>query len=846
MRRIQLVFFLFALFTSYSAFAQPSKIGGGVNYAVPGTYTVAGITVIGVEYSDVLAIKMLSGLQVGDEVDIPGERISKAIRALWKQKLFSEIEIYAAEIRGEDIYLVIALKEMPRMSRFKFEGIKKTEADNIREDIQLISGQMITENLKNKTINSIKNYFIDKGFLNVECSIEEQADINVDNSAMLVIKVNKGKKVKIQNIYFAGVSEMKENKLKRKMKDTKERRIWSVFKTSKYIESEFEVGKSSILQTYNENGYRNARILSDSIVKLGPKRVDLHVNIEEGQKFYFRDISFVGNTIYTTGRLDSIMNIDRGEVYDLSTLEARLYMNMSGQDITSLYQDNGYLTYHVYPVETLVESDSIDIEVRMHEGKKFRIGKVSVVGNTKTNDHVVYREIRTRPGDLFSRSDIIRTQRELAQLGYFDPQAFNVVPTQNPEDGTVDIEYEVVEKASDQVELSGGWGGGRVVGSLGLTFTNFSLKNVFKKGAWRPLPSGDGQRLSLRAQTNGAYYQSYSFSFVEPWLGGKKPNSLSVSLWHSVQSNGQKKYINDELNPLRQSLKITGGSLGLGKRLQKPDDWFLVHGALSYQYFDLNNFGSFFSFREGYSNNLSISGSIQRNSVSDPTFPTWGSEVKLSAKITPPYSLFDGIDDYSGMTDQEKFDWVEYYKLKFTARWYTTLFSHKMGEEGNSHNLVLATNVGFGFLGAYNNQIGLSPFERFYLGGVYLSGYVLDAREIVNLRGYDDLSLTFPSSNTGAPLVTKYNMELRYPLSTNPNAFIYLLGFLEAGKTWQDFSDYNPLNVMRSGGMGLRVFLPMFGMLGLDYGWRFDDVPNAPDMAKGQFHFSLGMNLGEL
>ena len=435
-------------------------------------------------------------------------------------------------------------------------------------------------------------------------------------------------------------------------------------------------------------------------------------------------------------------------------------------------------------------------------------------------------------------------------MGYFDPQKFGINPIQNAEKGTVDIEYVVEEKPSDQVELSGGFGAGRVVGSLGLSFNNFSLRNVYNKEAWRPLPSGDGQRLSQRAQSNGTFFTSYNFSFIEPWLGGKKPNSLSFSAWQSTQSNGQPKKIDSEVNDLRRDLRITGAALNFGQRWQRPDDWFVFQAGVSYQHFKLNEFGSFFTFDDGEANNFALNFSLQRNSVSEPIYPTWGSDIKLSLKMTPPYSAIDDMlgheRDYASLSDQDKFRWVEYYKAKFTAKWYTTLFKHKVGEEGNSHNLVLHTAAGFGFLGAYNDQIGLAPFERFYLGGVFLSGFVLDGREIVNLRGYDDLTLTNPSQNVGAPLISKYTMELRYPLSTNPNAYIYTLGFLEAGKTWGQAQDWNPFNVMRAGGVGLRIFLPMFGMLGLDYGWRFDDVPSFPGMARGQFHFSIGMNLGEL
>lgn len=847
---------LFALFTalflsSLTAFAQPSKIGGTIDYQTPRTYTVAGLSVTGVQFADVQAIKLISGFQIGSEITIPGEDVTKAIDALWKQRLFADVEIYAAEIRGDDIYLNIHLQEMPRLSKYKFgEGVRRTAADNLREDINLISGTIITEDLINRTTALIENYYIDKGFLFVDCQITTEPDPLMENSEKMLISVDRGEKVKIDGIVWNGAGQLPIGQLNRTLKETKRKRWWGVLKPSKYLEKEFRTDLTRSIAKYNESGYRNARILGDSLTRVSDKLVKLEIFVEEGNKFYFRDIDFVGNTIYTTGRLDSVLNINEGDIYDLSLLEARMYGNQNGLDIMALYQDNGYLNFNAFPVETLIEGDSIDIQVRISEGKKFRIGRVIVTGNSKTNDRVIYREIRTQPGDLFSRNDIVRTQRELSQLGYFDPQKFGINPIQNAEKGTVDIEYVVEEKPSDQVELSGGFGAGRVVGSLGLSFNNFSLRNVFNKDAWRPLPSGDGQRLSIRAQSNGTFFTSYNFTFVEPWLGGKKPNSMSFSAWQSTQSNGQPRKIDGELNDLRRDLKITGAALSFGQRWQRPDDWFIFQAGLSYQHFNLNEFGSFFTFDDGVSNNMALNFSLQRNSVSEPIFPTWGSDIKLSLKATPPYSAIGEAlgkgRDYATLSDQDKFRWVEYYKAKFTAKWYTTLFKHKVGEEGNSHNLVLHTAAGFGFLGAYNNQVGLAPFERFYLGGVFLSGFVLDGREIVNLRGFDDLTLTNPSQNVGAPLISKYTMELRYPLSTNPNAFIYTLGFLEAGKTWGQSQDWNPFNVMRSGGVGLRIFLPMFGMLGLDYGWRFDDVPNFPNMSRGQFHFSIGMNLGEL
>lgn len=824
------------------AFAQPTKLGKTVDYSNPREYRVAGITVTGAAYTDVQAIKLFSGLQVGDRINIPGDEITKAVKTLWDQQLFADIAIYAAETRGEDIYLVIDVAEMPRLSKYSFTGIKRSERENLKEKITLMRGKIVNENLIANTKSKILDYYIDKGHYDVTVDIETRVDPLVENSVELVMKINQGPRVKIDHIHFIGVEELKEGKLRRSFKETKQKRWWRVFKSSKFIDQNYEDDKKKILAKYNKAGYRDAIIVSDSIYKTRPGRIGIDLTIDEGNKFYFRNITFAGNTKYRSSQLDSILKIKSGDIYNLENLETRLFMNQKGVDVNSLYQDDGYLMFQAIPVELLVENDSIDIEIRIVEGKQFRIGKVKVTGNTKTNDHVIYREIITRPGDLFSRTDIIRTQRELARLNYFNPEAFQINPTQNPENGTVDIEYVVEEKPSDQIELSGGWGGGRVVGTLGLSFTNFSLRKMFTKGAWAPIPSGDGQQLSIRAQTNGSFFQSYNFSFTEPWLGGKKPNSLSFGLWRSIQTNGQKKFVDGEPNPLRQELTINGGSIGFGQRWKRPDDWFLMYASLSYQHFTLQNYQTFFSFSDGKSNNLALSWSLQRNSVSDPIFPTWGSNIKFTAKLTPPYSLING-KDYDNVTEQERFKWVEYHKWKFTASWYTPL---TRSSEENPRRLVLNANMGIGMLGMYNKSVGLSPFERYYLGGVYLSGFLLDGREIVNLRGYDDLSVTYPSPNSGSPAIAKYSLELRYPLSTNPSATIYALTFLEAGRTWNDVRDFNPFDVKRSGGVGLRIYLPMFGLLGLDYGWRFDDIPEAPTMARGQFHFSIGMNLGEL
>jgi len=844
-RAITFVFALIASLFAAPALNAQVELGSSIDYAEPRKMKVAGITVMGAEYTDAQAILLFCGLKVGQEIMIPGDEIADALRKLWKNQLFSAIDIRLAEARGDDAFLVIVVKELPKLGVFKFAGIKKGDADNLREKMKIRSGNIVNENLKATATNIIKDFYVEKGYYNAKVTIGEKPYPNLPNAVELTFDIERGNRIKIEEIEWVGADKISVATLNRKMKNTKKAAIYHVFKSSKFLEDEYEEDKAAIVGLYNKEGFRNMRIVKDSIYAVGPERLKIRITLDEGNKFYFRNISFIGNTKYRSNSLDSILNIKKGDVYNMEVLQTRLNMNQTGRDVASLYTDDGYLNFYAYPVESLVPPDSIDIEVRMGEGRQYRIGVVSVSGNTKTNDHVIYREIRTRPGDLFNRSDLIRSQRELANLNYFSQEAFDIRTNPRADEGLVDLEYVVEEKPSDQIELSGGWGGGRVVGSLGLSFNNFSMRNFFKKEAWSPLPTGDGQRLSIRAMSNGAYYQSYNLSFSEPWLGGKRPNSLSVAAYHSVQSNGQKKYISDVLNPLRQSLIITGASVSFGQRWQKPDDWFLFIGGISYQHFDLNNYGSFFSFNNGYSNNLAANFTIERSSLSEAIYPTWGSKITFSSKCTLPYTflgenVFGKTYDYAHMTDQQKVDWVEYYKLKFTANWYTSLNKHK------TNKLVLHTHAGFGFLGTYNKSLGQSPFERFYMGGVYLSGYLLDGREIVNLRGYDDLSLTMPSDRVGAPVITKYGAELRYPISLNPSATIFALAFAEAGRTWVDFSDYNPFNLYKSVGGGLRIFLPMFGLLGFDYGWRLNDVPNAPNMAPGQFHFSIGMNMGEL
>ncbi|MBI1286305.1 MAG: outer membrane protein assembly factor BamA [Flavobacteriales bacterium] len=804
----------------------PIVIGGQdtkIDYSAPKPYTIGDITVSGTKYLDKKVLILLSGLTKGQTVQVPGEDITEAIHKLWDQGLFSDINITATKIDGETIYLDIWLQERPRLSKYALKGVKKGDANDIRDAIRLIKGKVVNDNLIVSTENIIKDHYIDKGYLNVEVVTETEPDTMLPNSVVLNFKVNRHKKVKIGKIIFRGNEEVKTGKLIRAMKETKQRQWYRVWKASKFLEAEYEADKKAVIAKYNQMGYRDARILSDTIYNNKDGSINVEINMEEGRKYYFRNITWTGNTKYPSELLDKILGIKKGDVYDQARLEANLLMNPNGRDVSSLYLDDGYLFFNVDPVEVLVVNDSIDLEMRIREGKQATINKVTVVGNTKTNDHVIMREIRTKPGQLFSRADIIRSQRELSQLGYFNNETLGVEPKPNPVDGTVDIVYTVEEKPSDQIELSGGWGAGRIVGTLGVKFNNFSLRNMAKKSAWRPLPSGDGQQLSVRAQSNGLYFQSYNFSFMEPWLGGKKPNALSISAYHSVQSNGIQKGQDN-----RQAIRITGVTVGLGQRLKWPDDYFLIQQQISYQNYQLENYQLISGFNNGNSNTVSYTLTVSRNSVGDPIFPTYGSTITGSVEITPPFSLFRNID-FETATASERYKLIEYHKWKFDVRWYL----------GLAKNLVLATKLQYGFLGLYNRKLGISPFERFYLGGSGLSGYSLDGREIFALRGYDNNSL---SPSFGGTIFTKYSAELRYRISPNPQATIYVLAFAEAGDSWLNFGQFKPFQLKKSAGVGVRIFLPMFGLLGLDYGWRFDNVPGYPNMAPGQFHFSIGQN----
>ncbi len=904
--------FLFIIFLfSVGVKAQEvTQVGGidsaAIDYSNPKEYTISAMKVTGADHLDEHVIILLTGLSVGDKLEVPGDKFSTAIENLWKQGLFEDIQIKATSIQGDNIALNIVVQERPRLSKFALRGMTKSEADDLRDKIKLMRGKVVTDALIASTKYTVKDFFINKSYLDVKVDIKKEE--KTEDGLVLTINVIKGHKIKVKNINFIGNKSIGTFKLRRAFKETKRKRWWNPFNNGKFDEDNYNKDKKAFIAKYNGKGFRDAAIARDTMYRGNDKQrlrffkylgagyrrivhntpmiaqdyhrtikgkhnklllmesirsfhavrdttyykryITIDMYVSEGSQYYFRNISWVGNSKYSSKYLGDVLNIKKGDIYDQENLDAKLFNNPTGNDVSSLYMDDGYLFFNVSPVETMVTGDSIDLEMRIYEGKQATINKVTIVGNTKTNDHVILRELRTRPGQLFRRSDVIRSQQMLSQLGYFDPEKMNVVPTPHPENGTVDVEYTVEEKPSDQIELSGGYGGGRIVGTLGVSFNNFSARNFFKKDAWRPLPSGDGQRLSVRAQSNGLYYQSYNMSFTEPWLGGKKPNSFSVTTYYSVQTNGETKKITASdgskiANPNRQSLNIFGVSVGLGKRLKWPDDYFTLYQEADYQYYTLNNFGSIFTFSNGYSNNIYYKAALQRTDLrGNPIFPSGGSQIAVTGQWTPPYSAFNGRDYTSPtLSDQDRYKFVEYQKYKFTTTFYTPI-TNKHGADGKeARNLILKTSAGFGFLAPYNSKVGVSPFERFYLGGSGLTGYALDGREIIALRGYDDQSL---SPSTGSSYITKYSMELRFPITTNPQATIFILGFAEAGNTWTQAKQFNPFDVYRSAGLGVRVYLPMFGLLGFDYGWRLDDVPTNPTMQKGQFHFTIGASIGEL
>jgi outer membrane protein insertion porin family len=796
----------------------------------PREYQIGGVTVSGAKYLTYNVLLQFSGLDIGKRITIPGDDIPAAIQKLWDQQFFSDVRITATKIEGDLIFLDIYLQEMPRLVRFSFSGVNKQEADDLEKKVNLIRGNLVTPYTLSRTEFLAKEHFVDKGYLNAEVTITQKADSLIQNSAVLDIKVNKKNKVKIDKIKFENVTVLPEKKLRRAMKETKQKTWYNIFKASKYLESNFNDDKEKIIAKYNSLGYRDARILKDSLYHNPDGTVGLVIRMEEGKQYFFRNISWAGNVKYTSEQLTSALRIKKGDVYDQAVLENRLRNDPDA--VGNYYMDFGYLFYDAQAQEVNVDKDSIDLQIVIHEGQVARINKVIITGNDRTNEHVIRREIRTKPGDLFSRALVVRSVRELSQLGFFDPEKILPVPIPNQLDGTVDIEYKLVERANDQIEISGGWGAGMVIGTLGVRFGNFSARNFFKKDAWRPLPSGDGQNLSIRAQSNGKYYQSYSASFVEPWLGGKKPNSLSVSLYHTIQTNGRRSE-----DPLNQSMKISGASVGIGRRLSWPDDFFTLFNQLSFQRYLLDDW-SYFVIKNGVSNNFSFTTTFGRNSTDQIIYPRMGSNFSMNLQITPPYSLFNG-KDYTALTETERYKWIEYHKWTFKSSWYTKLWSIGGSEDGETRDFVLATKAEFGYLGYYNKN-ARSPFENFEVGGDGMMGYSYYGRDIIALRGYANGSLT-PAN--GANLYTKFTTEMRFPISLNPNATLFALLFFEAGNAWYEFKEFNPFDMKRAAGVGVRIYLPMFGLMGVDWGYGFDDIPGTTGKNHSQFHFVLGPQL---
>ncbi len=781
-------------------------------------YMIGGIIFSGnstVESNNILS---LINLKVGDNIFVPGEEIPNAIQTLWKQKLFSDIQIFQTKIEGNIIFLEIYLNQLPKLEKFQFKGLKKSEIDKLRDELNLVRGNSVSEQIKKKIKNHIIKYFREKGFFNVNCDVIENYNKNL-NKSTLIIDVKKNERMKIKEIIFkSDKSSFKNGKLKRQLKNTKEKGIKNIFSSSKYIESDLEEDLQNLISLYRENGFRDAQITNHSIIINEKNELELTINILEGEKYFFGDINWIGNSKYNSEKLNELLSVKSGEIFDQKLLEERLYMSRNGNDISSLYMDDGYLFFQANPIETGIEDQKINLEIRLSEGKRAVVNNVSVTGNTKVKDHVIMREVRSLPGSMFKRSDIIRTQEEFNRLGYFNPESLGVNPIPDPETGTVDIEYSVESKSSDQLELQGGWGNGMVVGAFSVVFNNFSTKNFFKKESWNPMPHGDGQKIRLRAASNGTYYQNYSLSFEEPWMGGAKPNSFSVSIWKTIQSftEGSK-------------MDISGLSIGFGKRLNWPDDYFTISHSLNFQRYNLEDYQtSLFDFSDGFSNNINYATTFSRNSIFNPIYPRNGSKFSIYFELTPPYSLFKEKNYYENLTDdQERYRFLEYNKFKFDGTWYNSIFG----------DLVIRTHFELGFLGTYNKTVGLPPFERFFVGGDGLSGYSIDGREIIALRGYPNGSL---SSDSGDALYNKYNIELRYPVSLNPNSTIYALLFTEAGNSWSNYNNYNPFELKRSAGLGIRIFMPMFGLLGLDFAHGFDNLNNSTIKSGWQTHFIIG------
>ena len=850
---------LFGVVAPAVCFAAGASDGVVVDYNAPKKYIVGGVKVEGNHYLSADQIIQFSGLREGMEVTVPGEQISMIIKKMWLQKSFEDVGVSIDSLSsGKDTaFFKISIIERPRVSRWTFSGVKSGEQKDLLERVNLRRGGEFSDYVSKTATDIIKRYYKEKGFYNVDVRVMTKRDSVVRNAIRVNFHIDRGEKVKIKKITFKGNDHVKEFKLVRSMKKTKDARFINFFSSKKFNESEYENDKRSLISAFNEAGYRDARILKDTMYYIEPGRLQIDFDIEEGKKYYFRDITWTGNSVYSSDVLNDILQIKKGDVYDMVTMEKRLFGGgkQNEYDVSKLYRDNGYLFFNLQPVEMNIQGDSVDVEMRIVEGKPATLNNIIINGNDLTNERVIRRQVFTRPGYLYSQSDLERSIREIASMGQFDPEAiteygkgYNIIPNQF--DNTVDIIYNVTEKPSSQLELSGGWGGNTFVATVGVSFNNFSTRRLFDKTAWRPVPLGDAQNLAIRFQTNGTYYTSLSASFSEPWLFGKKPTSLNVSLYYTRQTNS---YLAFNILNNDQYMEVYGFAAGIGKRLKWPDNYFVLYNQVSWQTYKLQDWAYQFLFNTGISHNLSYTFSLSRNSTDQQIYPRQGSDFSFSLQLTPPYSLLrkKGIKGYDSngnaiaaknwkeinydlQTSQERYKWIEYHKWSFKGAIYTKLVG----------DLVLMARAQFGYLGYYNRNWGYSPFEGFRVGGDGMSGYDTYGSEIISLRGYENYSLTPQAmslyNQTGnyyaGNVYDKFTVELRYPVVLQPQSTIYALLFLEGGNCWSDIRKFNPFQIKRSAGVGVRVFLPMIGLLGVDWGWGFDDPVNG----KSQFHFVIG------
>lgn len=825
-----------------------------VDYTSPKDYIIGGIVVSGVQFLDPNTLISVSGLNVNDEIKIPGERISTAIKRLMDQGIIEDVSINITKVDGKTVFLELALKERPRLNKIVLNGVRKGEKETVEDKIKTYKGKVITDAMVKNIQNLVKKHFLDKGFRNCSVQVQQIGDTIRVNNAALVFNISKKAKVKINDIQLNGINELPEWKILSKMKGTKEKAPLRIFTPSKFITKKYKEDKEKLVSYLNKNGYRNAQIVSDSIYVVDDKNINIVLNVTEGKRFYYRNITWTGNYLRNADTLGLILGVKKGDIYNPEELEKKIN-GKPQQDVSSYYMDDGYLYFSCQPIEIAIEGDSIDIEMRITEGKQATINKIILNGNTKTSDHVVLREILTKPGQKFSKTDLVETVQMLSKLGYFDPQKIEPKPVpQN--DGTVNIEYNVEEKSNDNIELSGGWSGIQgIIGTFGIVFNNFAIRKILNLKEYKPLPKGDGQRFAIRFQANGGF-QNYSLSFTEPWLGGKKPNSFSVSLFHSVQDYSkiaerlQKQSANSiygsGFNAFNSALyqgffRNTGGSVTYGKRLNWPDRNFNFSSALSYQYYDVENSFLLSNFRNGQAHDVSLGFNVSRYSLDNPQFTRSGSNISLNTTFNPPYSLF-------GTPKSGKL-WIEGHKWMFDADWYAPVFG----------KLIFHAKGNMGFLGRYNTSTSYSPFGRFVIGGAGMGLQNTNSIgvELIGLRGYDEgvvyeatynekvaaSQATGTYSRTGGIIYSKYALELRYPVSLNPQATIFVLGFAEAGNSWGSYKDYNPFKLRRTAGIGARIFMAAFGLIGIDYGYGFDPIPGLNNQGRKGFTFSIGQQI---